>query len=794
MQIRSKLTFSTIIVVLTLLTLGASSFLLVHRLAEVSQAIVNTQKTVLNLNEMMGLTRNILNLTELHVKSEDGVTMGLVAESIQAQENQLVMLIAELDGLRDIPSQGVRFAEFIQTWTQFQTIRDRVVGLSDLFSSQAAGRLLSDSGRAVHADSLRHLEGLIQIYHTRAETLRQRSQTAQWTALSFIIGFTTVITALIILGGLVMTRSITNPLLRLTDYLKSHSLMEQDPGIFKADGEMRALIGSLKIQVQNRTRELKEINERLEQEIEVRQKAERMAKIREAQYRRIFNNTNAWMAYTNIEGDLIETNIAFVEGLGYSEGELAGMNLKDLIPARYQHRFDGFIAELQKNRKAEGSMRVVGKAGNEFILDYQSNIIADDHENASQTAIHFARDITSQKAAERAFRESELRFKELVNTLPLSYFITDRDLTMVFANGKTMETFHGGRVVGQSNGQFLNLLAPEDRAQAAADFDNRRLGITTAWCHYRVKRQDGSEFPCEVLTTPVRYGQPGDHLQHILVDITERLEKAELKKQKEVAEAANTALSNWLNFVAHEIRNPLAGMISYARFGERKSDSVPVERLKSYFGCILTAGERLEMLLNDLLDLSKMEIGRMTFEWQLADLMRITREIQMENNALLTEKRLELVIDGVKNDEKPLLIVCDRYRIGQVIRNLLSNAIKFTPPGGTIAIKLRKTDPTDSPLPAGNVGCAIQVSICDNGIGIPADQLDHVFEKFRQSRKTRVGEGTGLGLPICREIIEAHGGQIWVQSTEGNGATFSFLLPYQHAAADQPHLDLGYAS
>jgi signal transduction histidine kinase len=292
--------------------------------------------------------------------------------------------------------------------------------------------------------------------------------------------------------------------------------------------------------------------------------------------------------------------------------------------------------------------------------------------------------------------------------------------------------------------------------------------------------------------------------------------KAESSLQR--SEEAKLAISEWVDFIAHELRTPINSVVGFGDLGVKRlagyaiedasddhengfdgetmtsnsgeSDSTKnpdksrsdlnqqVKKAIDYFSSIKFSGMRLSKLVDDLLDLSKLQANRMKFSVQPVDIFLLFQEARMEMESLLLKKELHL---DIAHDNMPLAIECDGFRIGQVVRNLISNAIKFSPNGKKISVTIvnassfsdHRTDNfPDYPKPG------VLVSMLDEGPGIPMDETLKVFEKFRQSRISRIGEGTGLGLPICKEIIEAHGGLIWAESKEGEGARIHFILPY----------------
>jgi len=209
-------------------------------------------------------------------------------------------------------------------------------------------------------------------------------------------------------------------------------------------------------------------------------------------------------------------------------------------------------------------------------------------------------------------------------------------------------------------------------------------------------------------------------------------------------------------------------VLSYARLGETRVTQVGHEKLRSYFHRIRVSGERLLTLLNDLLDLSKLEAGRMVLNLSPVRLEQVISEALNEFDALFQSRHQKPVFDVASGLPDPM---GDAVRLGQVVRNLLSNASKFTPEGKGIHLSLAHAS-----LPGGRPGVAFSVS--DEGVGIPPEELDAVFDKFVQSTRTRTGAGgTGLGLAICQEIVAAHKGSITARSNATGGAEFTVILP-----------------
>ena len=273
----------------------------------------------------------------------------------------------------------------------------------------------------------------------------------------------------------------------------------------------------------------------------------------------------------------------------------------------------------------------------------------------------------------------------------------------------------------------------------------------------------------DVKNTEEEMKQHRDHLQ-ILVD----QQTAELRQALTVAENANKAKSEFLANISHELRTPMHAILGFSEFGIKRLESAPLKKLGHYFDRINLSGQRLLNLLNDLLDLSKLEAGKTELNLQATEVRPVVMGMVSELESVINNKNLTISIETPGFPTKALI---DPAKIAQVLNNLLSNAIKFTPDGKAIKIFFttevidNKTAQTAIPQRM------LVVHISDEGIGIPETETASVFDKFIQSSKTKTGAGgTGLGLSICKEIINLHQEEIWAKNNATEGATFSFSL------------------
>ncbi len=243
--------------------------------------------------------------------------------------------------------------------------------------------------------------------------------------------------------------------------------------------------------------------------------------------------------------------------------------------------------------------------------------------------------------------------------------------------------------------------------------------------------------------------------------------EAERARNFERANKALKAKSEFLANMSHELRTPMHAILSYAKLGVTSLGKIDSAELETYFANITKAGNRLLGLLNNLLDLAKLESGKMPLNKTLDDFSGVLEQAVLEMAPLMREKSLAIETNVSTSNPK---FVFDKQRMIQVLINLLANAAKFSPNGGNIDVSVQ-----DGKLPNGEE--ALWCSVADSGTSIPESELETVFDKFSQSSKTKTGAGgTGLGLAICREIVQAHGGRIWAANRQPNGVLLSFMV------------------
>lgn len=410
-------------------------------------------------------------------------------------------------------------------------------------------------------------------------------------------------------------------------------------------------------------------------------------------------------------------------------------------------------------------------------------------------------DIRQQKQAEQTLQEREERLRTLFNNAFDAIFVVDENGHIETANPAAVHMF--GYTIEQLTGSSVEMLmphlAPERHSTYIRNYIETKSGKSRmANRELSAKRQDGSEFPVEVAITRMDL-KGGARVVGTIRDITERkrteqviiayrdhLEQlvqertGELERTRDKALMAEKAMATFLANMSHELRTPLHGILSFASFGLKKLDRVGPEKLKEYFSEIRDSGQHLLDLVNNLLDLTKLQSGKMGYEYRPVELRGIVADVMKELEAYLDQCGMQVQLHCSAADTR---LTADRGKLAQVVRNLLSNAIKF---GGTTA-----------PIEVGIEGNAEQLvlSVSDRGVGVPENELEIIFSPFVQSSKTASNAGgTGLGLPICREIIEqGHGGKVIARNREGGGAYFTAVIPRSPVQANKVSPPADYA-
>ncbi|MCB1874544.1 MAG: PAS domain-containing protein [Chromatiales bacterium] len=405
-------------------------------------------------------------------------------------------------------------------------------------------------------------------------------------------------------------------------------------------------------------------------------------------------------------------------------------------------------------------------------------------------------DVTDLVQAERDKRESERRFRDIISAIGDWVWEIDLNGRYHYASPTVRQLlgYESEEMLGRSVFEFM---PTPDAAQFSERFaEVIAKGMPFRDLVYRRKHRDGTLHHIQTSGVPVfdtnreliaYRGVDKDitammeadtelrrHRDHLQEEVDQQTE--DLREAKEAAEAANRAKSEFLANMSHELRTPMHAIMGFAELGVENVEQVDRGKLRQYFERIHSSSLRLLDLLNDLLDLSKLEAGKMEFKPRRSDLNRVANLAVAEMAELIRRKNLSVEVVKSKLDTHAIF---DPEKLLQVVRNLLANAIKFSQPGEHISLRFAASELADlDAMGQSRSLAALSLQVEDRGPGIPDRELNTIFDKFVQSSATRTGAGgTGLGLAICREIVRGHKGCIEARNRPEGGAIFTVSLP-----------------
>lgn len=488
----------------------------------------------------------------------------------------------------------------------------------------------------------------------------------------------------------------------------------------------------------------------------------------EKRYRDLFNFGQALICTHDLQGIVLTVNPAICKVLGYSEKELVGRNLKELIPQRAKADFEtNYLDVINAEGVAKGLFTIITKSGNKVYLLYQNYKV--DEPGTDPYIIGFSQDITDRKKAEEALSRSEEKYRSIIENMNLGLLEVDIDERILYANYSFCQM--SGYTQQELRGKITtDIFMQGDSVDKVHEKAKLRLAGISDTYEVEVKNKMG-ESKWWLISGAPRFneydklvGSIGIHL-----DITEqKVLEHKLMEAKLEAEQSARAKELFLTNMSHEIRTPMNAITGMGRQLQR----TPLNgQQQFYLDTINDASANLLVIINDILDLSKIESGKIILEntgFSLKDIIEKCVFI-MRHKA---EER-ELSLSAKTGAELAPILIGDPHRLTQVINNLLSNALKFTEKGSVTLECTVSKDEADRQV--------IRLIISDTGVGMSKDFLKVLFNKFTQEDEDVVRKygGTGLGMSISKQLVEAMGGKISVESEKGIGTSVHIIISLQ---------------
>jgi PAS domain S-box-containing protein len=431
-----------------------------------------------------------------------------------------------------------------------------------------------------------------------------------------------------------------------------------------------------------------------------------------------------------------------------------------------------YLAPLDIISMLDAAVRDAGKIVGVVCCEHTRDArtwAADEVSFAGQIADQVAQVLANNKRrkAEKALRESEERFRELAELLPQVVFETDTRGVFTFVNRQALNLTGYGADDFAAGNLGLSLFIHDDRKRVWEHMQSVMRGEGTGSFECTAQRKDGTMFPVLARSTPLIRDGRGAGVRGILFDISDRKRaEGDLLRAKEAAEASSRAKSEFLANMSHEIRTPMNAIIGLS--GLLLGTGLTPEQIQ-HVRMIESSGEQLLNVINDILDVSRIEAGRIKLEPVTFDLEETVEQVVDLLTHQVAHKGLDLILRYAPGT--PRWVTGDPGRIRQVLTNLVSNAIRFTE-SGYVLLNIEFA-PREDEKPV------LHFAVEDTGIGIAQEKIPDIFEKFTQAdaSTTRKYGGTGLGLAICKQLVKLMDGSIGAESEPGKGSTFWFRLP-----------------
>jgi len=503
-----------------------------------------------------------------------------------------------------------------------------------------------------------------------------------------------------------------------------------------------------------------------------RKHAEEAIRESESRYRSVFENVSDFLIIHDLDGTIMETNIASMKSSGYTQDDFKGMNIQDLIPGKYREEFSEYLRRILEKGLDEGLLRIKKKDGDDRIVEYKNVLIR--HPDGSPRYIQgSARDITERLKAEKALKLQTEKFLNLLDNIEEAYFEVDLAGNFTFFNPLAISAL--GYTKDDMQGMNYRTYMDEKNAQKVFKtfHDVFITGKPAKAFGWELMKKDGTRVHVEASIAPLR-GPKGTIVgfQGIAADITDRKEAERERDRYEMRlfqaqkmEAIGTLASG----VAHDFNNMLSGILGYGELIKRELPEG--SRSLAYCEQIIGAGMRARELVQQILSFSRVyQAQREHIRVHLV----VEEALKLLRATIPTTIEIQSTVDAA-----PCMVYCDPTEIHQIVMNLCTNAYQaMEASGGTLSVQLRNAvldkHLTDS-YPALQPGPHVVLSVSDSGCGMDEETRKHIFDPFFTTKER--GKGTGLGLATVRRIVNSLKGEIVISSLVSRGSTFTIYLP-----------------
>lgn len=488
----------------------------------------------------------------------------------------------------------------------------------------------------------------------------------------------------------------------------------------------------------------------------------------EAEKAAVFNNAQTLICLHDEYGVILDINNAALMQSGYKKEELIGKNLRTALFEQHEQAFDKYLKTLQEHKTANGVCTLVSKAGKKMSWLYQNTLC--ENANGKPYVIGTSIDITESLKAQSQIEKQQEFINQIIENNPNVIFVVN-DQKHVVLHNKTFEHYYEcdkkqpltiAGIPHQKDDIFLGgFYKPFTMKDGETEmFDGC---ITNNSCPEKTLCWFSVIKKCFTDKKGKKY------ILVIGMDITSRYQvEKDLVAANEIVERSLKIKDQFISNMSHEIRTPLNAVIGFT--GLLADTSLNNEQ-EEYIDIIKSASDNLLSLINNVLDLSKLEAGELNLEKIPIDVKKIVVDVTRILESRTNEKGLELTVNIDNNIAA--WVNGDSLRLSQILFNLVGNAIKFTDKG-YIEVNCKKVSGPDDTKEY------LSFSVADTGIGVPAEKQESIFERFTQANNNtqRLYGGTGLGLNITKGIVDMYGGSLKMESTPGQGTTFYFILPF----------------